>query len=62
MPTQQFKQSQINTGKIMIVTLITYLYVDWKLEYEGSYFILTKGIFTIIFSFNFAFQHDKSQS
>lgn len=31
----------------MIVSLITYLYMDLKLEYEGSYYILTKGIFQL---------------
>jgi hypothetical protein len=47
MTTQQFKVSQIISGSIMIVSLITYLYMDLKLEYEGSYYILTKGIFQL---------------
>ena len=31
----------------MILSLITYLYMDWKLGYKGSYYILTKGIFQL---------------
>ena len=44
MTTQQFKVSQIISGSIMILSLITYLYMDWKLGYKGSYYILTKSI------------------
>jgi hypothetical protein len=44
MTTQQIKQSQIISGSIMILSLITYLYMDWKLAYKGSYYILTKSI------------------
>jgi hypothetical protein len=47
MTTQQFKQSQIISGSIMILSLITYLYMDWKLGYKGSYYFLTKAIFQL---------------
>lgn len=47
MTTQQFKVSQIISGSIMILSLITYIYMDWKLAYKGSYNILTKGIFQL---------------
>ena len=47
MTTQQFKVSQIISGSIMILSLITYIYMDWKLAYKGSYYILIKGIFQL---------------
>lgn len=55
MTTQQFKVFQIITGSIMIISLITYFYMDWKLGYRGSYYFLTKGIFQLSLASSFHF-------
>ena len=47
MTTQQLKVFQIISGSIMIKSLITYFYMDWKLGYRGSYYFFTKGIFQL---------------
>jgi hypothetical protein len=55
MTTQQLKVSQAICGSIMIVSLITYMYMDWKLDYEGLYYKLTKGIFQVFLALTFHF-------
>jgi hypothetical protein len=42
--TQKLKALQMICGIPMIIALIIYLYMDWKLDYKGIYYDLTKGI------------------
>lgn len=55
MTTQQLKVLQTICGSIMIISVITYFYMDWKLDYEGLYYKLTKGIFQISLALTFHF-------
>lgn len=55
MTTQQLKVFQAISGIIMIVSLATYMYMDWKLDYEGIYYKLTKGIFQVFLALTFHF-------
>jgi hypothetical protein len=55
MTTQQLKVLQAICGSIMIASLATYMYMDWKLDYEGPYYKLTKGIFQVFLALTFHF-------
>lgn len=55
MTTQKLKLFQAICGIIMIVSVITYMYMDWKLDYEGLYYKLAKGIFQLSLALTFHF-------
>ena len=55
MTTQQLKVFQTISGCIMIISVITYFYMDWKLDYDGLYYKLTKGISQISLALTFHF-------
>lgn len=55
MTTQKLKIFQAICGIIMIVSVITYMYMDWKLDYEGLYYKLAKGIFQLSLALTFHF-------
>jgi hypothetical protein len=55
MTTQKLKLFQAICGIIMIVSVITYMYMDWKLDYEGVYYKLAKGIFQLSLALTFHF-------
>lgn len=55
MTTQQLKVFQTISGCIMIISVITYFYMDWKLDYEGLYYKLAKGIFQVFLALTFHF-------
>lgn len=55
MITQQLKVLQTICGSIMIISVITYFYMDWKLDYDGLYYKLTKGISQISLALTFHF-------
>ncbi len=55
MTTQQLKVFQTISGCIMIISVITYFYMDWKLDYKGLYYQLAKGIFQISLAFTWHF-------
>jgi hypothetical protein len=55
MTTQKFKVLQTISGSIMIILLITYLYMDWKLGYRGLYYSLIKAIFQIFLALTWHF-------
>ncbi len=55
MTTQKLKILQAICGIIMIVSVITYMYMDWKLDYEGLYYKLAKGIFQLSLALTFHF-------
>lgn len=55
MTTQKLKVLQAISGSIMIISLITYFYMDWKLDYEGLYYKLTKGIFQVFLALTWHF-------
>lgn len=55
MTTQKLKIFQAICGSIMIVSAITYMYMDWKLDYEGLYYKLAKGIFQLFLALTFHF-------
>lgn len=61
MTTQQLKVFQTISGCIMIISVITYFYMDWKLDYEGLYYKLAKGIFQVFLAltFHFSLLHQK---
>ncbi|MER0441128.1 hypothetical protein [Emticicia sp. W12TSBA100-4] len=55
MTTQKLKIFQAICGSIMIVSAITYMYMDWQLDYEGLYYKLAKGIFQLFLALTFHF-------
>lgn len=55
MTTQKLKILQAICGSIMLISVITYFYMDWKLDYEGLYYKLAKGIFQLSLALTFHF-------
>lgn len=55
MTTQKLKIFQAICGSIMIVSAVTYMYMDWQLDYEGLYYKLAKGIFQLFLALTFHF-------
>ena len=55
MTTQKLKVLQAICGSIMIISLVTYFYMDWKLDYEGLYYKLAKGIFQVFLALTWHF-------
>jgi hypothetical protein len=53
--TQKLKALQMICGIPMIIALIIYLYMDWKLDYKGIYYDLTKGIFQLLLALTWHF-------
>lgn len=61
MTTQKLKTLQAICGSIMLISVFTYFYMDWKLDYEGLYYTLAKGIFqlSLALTFHFSMLHQK---
>jgi hypothetical protein len=55
MITKNLKTLQAICGSIMTISLIMYLYMDWKLDYEGLYYKLAKGIFQVFLALTWHF-------
>lgn len=55
MTTQQLKVLQTICGSIMTISVITYFYMDWKLDYDGLYYKLTKGVFQVFLALTWHF-------
>ena len=55
MITKNLKTLQAICGVIMIISIITYFYMDWKLDYKGLYYSLTKGIFQVFLALTWHF-------
>ncbi len=55
MNIQKLKTLQAICGSIMVVCLVTYIYMDWKLDYNGQYYLLVKGLFLSFLALTFHF-------
>lgn len=55
MTTQRLKIVQAICGSIMLISLFTYMYMDFKLDDEGLYYKLAKGIFQVFLALTFHF-------
>lgn len=55
MITKNLKTLQAICGSIMIISLITYFYMDWQLDYDGLYYKLAKGVFQVFLALTWHF-------
>ncbi len=55
MAIKNLKILQAIFGSLMIISLITYFYMDWKLDYTGLYYTLVKGVFQVCLALTWHF-------